>query len=333
MIRKVIFTCTALLLCVSLLPSTSFAHVKWFTEAEAERISLDTVLSPLFFSMTFFTAVCLGILLIIMHYFRDAKILKRLHQHTFSTEFTHYLLQYGLSIALLLQLVNGAVLAPEFHVDSVYPFILIGITIVLLLIPRLALAKIASIILLYMYADFAVRFGLFHLIDYIFYIGIIGYFLLLETRWERFKFPFLMMTLGFSLCWLSAEKWIYPEMALNIIEIYGVPTFGFQPLMFVKMAAFVEFAIGVSWMMCLYNRFFAVLFTIVSTLMTFMFGYMELVGHFLIIIFMLVFIAQNDSLKSLPSLVCRTLKGQITFVGANFVFIVFSFVLIYYRFA
>lgn len=316
-----------------LFPKVTFAHVKWFTDVPPKRIPIEQVITPLFFVMTVFTALCLSLLIILKYRLNNIEKLKRLQQYAFSNTFTHYFLQFGVALSLLVQLLNGAIFAPDLHVHDVYLYVLTGIATILFFIPLRVTLKFGAIILLYVYIDFIIRFGLFHLLDYFFYIGIIFFFLLIGTKWDRYKFPILIMTLGFSLCWLSAEKWIYPDMTVDIIINYGVPTFGIDPVPFVKMAGFVEFAIGISWMICLCNRFFAIIFTIVTTLLSLLFGYEELIGHFLIIVMMLIFIAQNDTFKSLPSIVARTLRGKILFMSTHFIVVLFSFILIYYRFA
>lgn len=316
-----------------LLPRSSFAHVKWFTDVEPERINIENVLSPLFFIMAFVSAICLGVLLVIMRRIEYTDMVKRLQRYRFRTKFTYGFLQYGVALSLLVQVVNGTLFAPEFHLHAGFPTVLIWIVILLFLIPNRISVRIASFILLILYIDYVVEYGLFHMLDYFFHIGVIGYFILIKTKWDRFKIPVLVTSLGFSLCWLAAEKWIYPGMTLSIINVHGVPTMGFDPRLFTVLAAFVEFSIGVSWLMGILNRFFAIIFTFVMAVTTMFFGYLELVGHFLLFVLMIVFIAQNETVKNMPKKFCRTLKGQMLFLSVNFLFILSTFVLVYYRFA
>lgn len=316
-----------------LLPGNSFAHVKWFTEVEPERIEIEKILSPLFIIMAFVSAICLGLLLIIMRRVECTEKVKRLQGYKFRMKFTYGFLQYGIALSLLVQVINGTLFAPEFHLHGLFSTILIWIVILLFLTPKRLPVRIASFILLVIYIDYVVEYGLFHMLDYFFYIGIVGYFILIKTRWDSFKLPVLVISLGFSLCWLAAEKWVYPGMTLSIIDMHGVPTMGFDPHMFTVLAAFVEFSIGVSWLMGILNRFFAIVFTLVMAVTTMFFGYVELVGHTLLFVLMIVFIAQNESMKSIPKKFCRTLKGQTLFLSVNFLFILSTFVLVYYRFA
>lgn len=316
-----------------LLPSSSFAHVKWFTDVEPERINIENVLSPLFIIMAFISAICLGFLLIIMRRIEYTDRVKRLQKYRFRTKFTYGFLQYGVALSILVQVINGTLFAPEFHLHGGFPTILIWFVILLFLIPYRIPVRIASIILLVLYIDYVVEYGLFHMLDYFFYIGVIGYFILIKTKWDRFKIPVLVTSLGFSLCWLAVEKWIYPGLTMSIIDVHGVPTMGFDPHMFTVLAAFVEFTIGVSWLMGILNRFFAIIFTLVMAVTTMFFGYLELVGHFLLFVLMIVFIAQNEPVKNIPKKFCRTLKGQMLFLSVSFMFILSTFVLVYYRFS
>lgn len=315
------------------LPSNSSAHVKWFTDVKPERIDIETVISPLFVVMAVVSAISVGLLLIIMRRVESLDKVKRLQGHRFSNKFTYGFLQYGIALSLLVQVVNGTLFAPEFQLHGVLSTVLISIVILLFLIPKRIPVRIASIILLILYLDYAVEHGLFHMLDYFFYIGIVGYFILIKTRWDRFKLPVLVISVGFSLCWLAAEKWMYPGLTISIINKHGVPTMGFDPNMFTVLAAFVEFSIGVSWLMGILNRFFAIVFTVVMAATTLFFGYIELVGHFLLFVLMIVFIAQNESIKSIPKKFCRSLKGQMFFMSVHFIFLLSTFVLVYYRFA
>lgn len=331
--KKVLYLLACILVSVSFFPRNVFAHVKWFTEVPPERVEIEAVITPLFMVMTIVSAVCIGLLLVVMSHYENSSKLKRLQEHSFNADFTNFFLQYGVAFALLIQLLNQTLFAPEFTAPTTIISIIAYIVVLLYLIPSQITAKIASSLLLLLYTIYLVEYGLFHMLDYLFYLGVIGYFLCLRTSWERLKSPILFISTGFSLCWLAAEKWIYPGMTINIIELYGVPTMGFDPYIFTVLAAFVEFCIGVAWMTGILNRFFAFVFTGVMAVTTLFFGFVELVGHFLIFILMIIFIAQNETMKGLPKILFRTLRAQALFISCNFIFILSTFVLIYYRFA
>ena len=100
--------------------------------------------------------------------------------------------------------------------------------------------------------------GWFHMLDYGFYLAIIGVFLVGRTKLEKTGFPFLYLGTGLSLCWVAVEKWVYPYMTTDIIERHGVPTFGFAPELFVVLSAFIEFVVGYLLVVGILNRLLAV---------------------------------------------------------------------------
>ncbi|MEH7748966.1 hypothetical protein V7659_28730, partial [Neobacillus drentensis] len=69
--------------------------------------------------------------------------------------------------------------------------------------------------------------------DYGFYIAIYGVLLVGNTKLEKAGFPFLYLGTGLSLSWVEVEKGVYPGMALDIVANNHVPTFGFEPSLFV----------------------------------------------------------------------------------------------------
>src|SRR5699024_12831333 len=118
------------------------------------------------------------------------------------------------------------------------------------------MVKVAFFILLLLYLQFSLEYSWFHMLDYFFYIGLILYFLMDRTRLDQIKYPIMYVTLGISLCWLAAEKWVYPHMTMNIIERYHVPIFGLDPIIYTVIAAFGELSIGIALIVQLFYRYF-----------------------------------------------------------------------------
>ena len=139
------------------------------------------------------------------------------------------------------------------------------------------------------------------MLDYGFYLAIIGVLLVGRTKWETAGFPFLYLGTGLSLCWVAVEKWVYPFMTIDIIERHHVPTFGFAPDLFVVLSAFIEFVVGYLLVVGIFNRVLAVALTILFILTTTIFGYTEVVGHAIIHIVLLIFIIEGTILLSSTS--------------------------------
>ena len=132
---------------------------------------------------------------------------------------------------------------------------------------------------------------------------------------------------------MAVEKWVYPYMTTDIIQRHNVPTFGFAPELFVVLSAFIEFVVGYLLVVGIFNRLLAVVLTILFILTTMIFGYTEVVGHAIIHIVLLIFIIEGISFYNPPVKMHTTRLDQMIFVFLNFIFVLSTFLLIYYRFA
>ncbi|CAM4207789.1 hypothetical protein [Lederbergia lenta] len=314
-------------------PLFANAHVKWFTKVNPEKETLDTILSPLFIILTFLTAIFLALLTILIRKTEDSARIKLWEQKYSNFKHSQSLLRYGTALALIIQVTNGTLFAPEFHLQQSFSIILIWIAIICLLIPSHYATKASSLILLCLFIQYIIENGLFHMLDYSFYFALILFFLLIKTRWEKAGFPLLYIITGISLCWVAVEKWVYPNMTVNIIEAYNVPTFGFEPTIFIVMAAFIEFIIGYSWIAGILNRSLGIIFTIILILTTMLFGYAEFIGHFMIHVILITFILEGKPLYKTSLKRCQTVTEQCIFIFCNFLLVISTFVLVYYRFA
>jgi uncharacterized membrane protein YphA (DoxX/SURF4 family) len=177
------------------------------------------------------------------------------------------------------------------------------------------------------------RAGWFHMLDYGFYLAIACALLVERTKIAALGFPFLYLGTGLSLCWVAVEKWVFPGMAIDIIHHHGVPTFGFAPDSFVVMAAFIEFVVGYLLVVGILNRLLSLVLTGIFVSTTMLFGLTELAGHFMIHIVLLIFIIEGVGFYKPPIRMHKTKLDQMVFVSLNFIFVLSTFVLIYYRFA
>ncbi|WP_246197262.1 hypothetical protein [Cytobacillus depressus] len=222
---------------------------------------------------------------------------------------------------------------PEFHIGSTFVTILVWITIGLLLIPHHIFTKLGAVLLLGLFIHVTMNNGIFHMLDYGFYVAIIGVLLVGNTRFEKIGFPFLYLGTGLSLCWVAVEKWVYPTMSLDIVVNHHVPTFGFAPAAFIVMAAFIEFIVGYLLVVGILNRVLGFVVTVIFIMTTMLFGMTEIIGHFMIHIVLIIFIIEGVSFYNPPIKMHNTRIDQFIFVFLNFIFVLSAFVLIYYRFA
>ncbi|WP_442598561.1 DoxX family membrane protein [Neobacillus sp. D3-1R] len=323
-----------LLLLIGLSPIMVNAHVKWFTEKEPEKVPIEEILSTEFIVLSLLIALFLALLSQFIPQLMKIPGVSRIDMKLDGyRKYSRYILKYGTAVAFILQVLKGTMFAPEFSIHHTWQTVLMWIIIVLLFIPHHFATKIASIIMLGLYIHIWSYSGWFHMLDYGFYLAIIGVLLVGKTRLETAGFPFLYLGTGLSLCWVAVEKWVYPIMTTDIIHRHHVPTFGFAPELFVVLSAFIEFVVGYLLVVGILNRLLAVVVTILFILTTTIFGYTEVVGHGMIHIVLIIFIIEGISFYHPPITMHKTRLDQMIFVFLNFLFVLSTFLLIYYRFA
>ncbi|WP_163100409.1 DoxX family membrane protein [Peribacillus alkalitolerans] len=315
-------------------PFVSFAHVKWFAKIEPKKIPIEEILSPLFITISLLCAILLAVLSQVMTKMMNIPLAARLDTKLDSyRKHSSNLLKYGTAASMILQVLNGTMFAPEFTIQHTWQTIFMWVIIAALIIPGHFATKFAAIGMLFLFLHVWSQNRWFHMLDYGFYLAIIWVLLVGKTRYEASGFPLLYLGTGLSLCWVAVEKWVYPMMTTEIIRTHHVPTFGFNPEVFVVLAAFIEFIVGYLLVVGILNRVLAVVVTILFILTTTIFGYTEVVGHAMIHIVLLIFIIEGVSFYHPPIKMHHTRLNQMIFIFLNFLFVLSTFLLIYYRFA
>ncbi|MCI3920703.1 DoxX family membrane protein [Paenibacillus sp. TRM 82003] len=315
-------------------PAVALAHVKWFHGDEPPvKESIEAVLSPLFMTVALLTAVILGLLPQLEPKLAAVPAVRKLESwFDAKRKWTIPILRYGTAAALAIQLFTGSVFAPDIHVTTEQTF-LGAAAALLLLLPFAVSTWIAGILIVILFALSVAEYGVFHMLDYGFYIAVAVALMLQHTRRKSFGMPFLYLGTGLSLCWVAVEKWIFPSMSLGIVEEYGVPTFGFPPEVFVNLSAFIEFIVGYLLVVGLLNRLLAMVLTGIFIMTTTLFGWIEVVGHFMPHIILILFIIEGVSFYHPPIKMHNSVVDQIVFVSLNFLFTLGTMILLYYRFA
>ncbi|MBZ5752566.1 hypothetical protein [Metabacillus rhizolycopersici] len=315
-------------------PMIAQAHVKWFASVEPEKVNIEEILSPFFITISVLCAVILAVLSQVMGRVMDIPFASKIDLKLDSfRKYSRQLLKYGTAVSFILQVSYGTMFAPEFTIHNTWQRVVMWIIIIFLLIPHHIATKIAALFMLGLFIQIWSDSGWFHMLDYGFYLAIIGVLLVGKTRFETVGFPFLYLGTGLSLCWVAVEKWVYPTMTIDIIHHHHVPTFGFEAGIFVVLSAFIEFVVGYLLVVGILNRVLAVVVTILFILTTMIFGYTEVVGHAMIHIVLLIFIIEGVSFYHPPIKIHKTRMDQMIFVSLNFLFVLSTFLLIYYRFA
>jgi hypothetical protein len=153
-----------------------------------------------------------------------------------------------------------------------------------------------------LYAAAVADYGLFHLIDYMIFLGI-GYFFLVSGiergDWRKSGFIVLFASTGLTLTWAAIEKFAYPHWTFPLLAAKPGMLMGMQPMNYMILAGFVEFNItfvllGAASMV---GRLVAFGLQSVFVLAIFEFGMVDAIGHLMIIaiLFVLFFRGPTDA--------------------------------------
>lgn len=315
---------TLLTIITLLIPQLSFAHVKWFSDYSFQNPPLDfsQLNNPTFWGLFLLSVVSMPVMV-----WLD----KVAEKSTTYVKTNNFLDQYANSAGLIMRVAMGAVLLMSWQGDSlIAPEIPIPSPIwgwaqfflaLCLLFPQTTFITGLGMVFFYFYGITA--HGLFHMLDYVVYPAV-GLFLIFthlkNERFKNFDLPVLYSGLGFSLCWVSFEKLIYPYWGLSVLSKAPELTMGLPHEFFLMACAFVEFSLGYLLIICLLHRPLAIIITLVFFTTTAFFGKMEVVGHTILHGALLVFIVKGPGhYYQAPIRFHKSWKLRYAFSAVNFV--------------
>jgi hypothetical protein len=153
-------------------------------------------------------------------------------------------------------------------------------------------AAAAAILVLYGYG--VATYVLFHMLDYLFFLGLVAYFALSLSRDPRLsslRFDCLRWSLALSLMWPSMENFLYPSWVTPIALAHPQITLGFDVDTFITALGNVEFGLAFALLWTpLVRRLAAAVLALLLSAVTFSLGKIDAMGHLMIVmILVLVF--------------------------------------------
>ncbi|MGI4764273.1 MAG: hypothetical protein ACRYGP_04290, partial [Janthinobacterium lividum] len=156
---------------------------------------------------------------------------------------------------------------------------------------------LAALVLMGLVGIGVARYGVFHMTDYVFFVGYAAYLALTPwTEWavRRWRLPLLGASLGFSLMWTAIEKFLYPQWTLKILATHPDITAGFPIPDVVVIAGFVEFSLAFYLIVGRgLLRVGALAFMVVFITAMPEFGHLDVVGHIPIVAIFLAVILRG----------------------------------------
>lgn len=144
------------------------------------------------------------------------------------------------------------------------------------------------------------KYGLYHLLDYLIFLGIAYFFLVtnIQTgRWKKSGFVVLYALMGLTLLWASVEKWAYPHWTYPLLERDRSLLMGMEPYPYMVLAGFIEF--NVIFLLLgaasIVTRIIALGLEAIFVLAIFKFGVVDAVGHLMIIAILTVLIVRGPT--------------------------------------
>lgn len=297
--------------------SLNYAHVKWFIDDHGWKSqSLEVIIAPAFLLWLGVTILVLLAATIINKQVEQNKIARRVIEYL--DRFSPYqmsIFRIGIGLGLLLQLCTGSYLAPTFQIGSWW----VGATLLVAILGLLnkRTLPLSGVLLTVLYFQAIYQYGLFHSLDYIFYIGVVYYLCVVNSRWKGTTLPVLYMSTGLSLAWLSMEKMTMPGLASSLVHEYKITTFGFSVPEFVLISAFIELALGWVLILGFMNRFSALILTGMFLLTSTVFGFKEIVGHTVVHTLLLMFLIEGKGQSRGLYQFHKPLGLRLVFVGVN----------------
>ncbi len=144
------------------------------------------------------------------------------------------------------------------------------------------------------------NYGIFHTLDYPIFLGI-GYYLAVSTAkshgWLKSGLVVLFATTGLTLLWAAVEKFAYPGWTVEVLQDRPGMLMGLTPEMFMKVSGMVEMSmifilLGAASVV---GRLVALGLMSVFVLAVFEFGFVDAVGHLMIVAILWVLIVRGPT--------------------------------------
>jgi hypothetical protein len=143
-------------------------------------------------------------------------------------------------------------------------------------------------------------YGLFHLLDYLIFLGIAYFLLVLSSSSKRLLksgFVVLFACTGLTLIWAAVEKFAYAHWTMSVLETRPHMLMGMTPPVFMKVSGFVEFFVTFILLgaVSVVGRLIALALMSVFVLAVFEFGMVDALGHLMIVAILWVLVVRGPT--------------------------------------
>ncbi|MDB5776426.1 MAG: hypothetical protein JWP38_2559 [Herbaspirillum sp.] len=272
-------------------PFPAEAHVKWFVEFDTTNPPLPIL--QVIEAPDFWGVLLLSIIVIYVTSVWDRKLTSPANHPRWQPLLSQLyatipqVMRYGTSMFFLILAIGfpHILLTPELISDNPY------LRYVHFLIALTAFYRptsfIAGIGIIFLYSYSIQLYGLFHMLDYVMFVGT-GVFLVLQT-WRKGvvggELELLRLTFCYSFIWGAIEKFLQPALFYQLLTDHPYIAMGLDWEFFVRTCGFIELC-------CVYHIYTGktAAYAAIGVLTFFVllalipFGLIDFIGHFLFII-------------------------------------------------
>jgi hypothetical protein len=283
------------------------AHVKWFVEFDvAQRpLPIGEVLNGDFVKIFLVSVAAVYIFFLVDRYIFEqgylaafdqklkmfdnrANIIMRVAAGIFFLSLFVWYQIYGTTFYLTPELKTSAPYVPWLHLATA-----------LSLLWRRS-APFAGVAIFVLWICAARDFGIFHVLDYMIFLGI-GYFFLVSgakgKNWLKSGLIVLFACTGLTLIWASVEKFAYADWTNPIFEKDPHMLGSLAPATFMRVSGFVEFFVTFILLgaVSVVGRLVALALMSVFVLAVLQFGIVDAIGHLMIVAILFVLIVRGPT--------------------------------------
>ena len=282
------------------------AHVKWFASYDLTKppLPIGEVITTEFIYLYILSIFC-----IYMFFWIDRYLFRKNYLNGVADKLTisHDLSLQIVSTATVVFFAalaiygfrgHGFLLTPELRTDAAFiPWFQLALAICSLFSTT---RPVTGFGIAALYAIGISSYGIFHMLDYMIFIGIAVYFLfsrMASLKWTTFRYATLFACTGLTLLWAAIEKWGYPDWTYPLLESDPSLLMGMSAKFYMLFAGFVEF--NVTFMLfssaSILTRIVAFGLNMVFILAIYKFGLVDAVGHLLIITILVILLLRGPT--------------------------------------
>jgi len=340
--RKAFQSLTSVFL-IAVCATAAQAHVKWFVEYDVTKppLPIGEVLDGIFVKMFLASVAACYLFFLADRFIYEAGYLAEFDKKLkLFDNLAGYIMRGAASVfffALFLWYLNFGTtfyLTPELKTtDAHIPWV--HLVMALCVLSRHT-APITGIGIFFLYVSAAFDYGLFHILDYLIFLGI-GYYLTVSNTkskgWLKSGFVVLFACTGLTLIWASVEKFAYADWTNPLFNEKPHTLMGLTPAVFMKLSGFMEFfnTFILLGAVSVVGRLVSLGLMSIFVLAVFEFGIVDAIGHLMIVAILFVLIVRGPtSARDMLVLPDKSLFTEAYFMtGLYFLAFVMIFILYY----